>query len=618
MQNTLEHYEIQRKQAGQLLAKLINFIKEGTNLGVTFHPSLIEKINAAIASVGTEQMKVALVGGFSEGKTSIAAAWLERLDRSMMNINQQESSSEVQIFDFDNRLKIIDTPGLFGFKEKTNATTQEIEKFKDITKRYVSEAHLVLYVMNSTNPIKESHTEELRWLLRTLNLLPRTVFVLSRFDEVADVDDDVDFAEKLKVKKASVLERLNHILELSAEERSSLSITAVSANPYDMGVDHWLKNIDQFRKISRIGHLQSATSSKIENNGGPLAIVNEARKSVISDVISKQLPIARIAYESLHNEATRISKIRAAQTIALDDISAKIISTQSKLRGRIIRYLQDLQAQLAGVGISTINDFLYREIGNEGIVINQRIQEIFDEEVGIVNQNLFRIQVNIDNEINHFNDVVSSLGKSGIKYLAKPGLITNKTVLLARDGFSSITKALGIDISSYLKFKPWGATKFASGLASAVAVVSVALEVMDAYKERERQLQFEQDLKNMIGNIRQQQSEIVGLIDSPDYASNFFPTYQSLKNQMLEIERSVEEINHKYSQFQQWYQVGEVIDLDYRSIQPTGESHFTPPPPPVVLDTKSVVSVIEDKISSSSEKTKQKNGGLSFIKRLFS
>ena len=79
----------------------------------------------------------------------------------------------------------------------------------------MSEAHLVLYVMNSANPIKESHAEDLKWLFRTLNLLPRTVFVLSRFDDVADVAEETDFQDKFLIKKNSVIKRLNDVLELT-------------------------------------------------------------------------------------------------------------------------------------------------------------------------------------------------------------------------------------------------------------------------------------------------------------------------------------------------------------------------------------------------------------------
>ncbi|GAA9432771.1 hypothetical protein HpHA286_07810 [Helicobacter pylori] len=52
-----------------------------------------------------------------EGKTSIAAAWIERLDKSM-KIDHQESNDAVKIYDIDNEIELVDTPGLFGFKEK--------------------------------------------------------------------------------------------------------------------------------------------------------------------------------------------------------------------------------------------------------------------------------------------------------------------------------------------------------------------------------------------------------------------------------------------------------------------------------------------------------------------
>ncbi|GAA8612883.1 hypothetical protein oki184_06480 [Helicobacter pylori] len=78
------------------------------------------------------------MGGFSEGKTSIAAAWIERLDKSM-KIDHQESNDAVKIYDIDNEIELVDTPGLFGFKEKI-ADSGKIEHHKDITKKYVSKS----------------------------------------------------------------------------------------------------------------------------------------------------------------------------------------------------------------------------------------------------------------------------------------------------------------------------------------------------------------------------------------------------------------------------------------------------------------------------------------------
>ncbi|WP_256676956.1 dynamin family protein, partial [Pseudomonas sp. PICF6] len=190
MHSTLESFQHQNNHALALLGKLQAFLKQGAALGVNIDPSLLSKLEHASQNLATEKLKIALIGGFSEGKTSIAAAWMERLDKASMNISQQESSNEVKVYDVDNNFVLIDTPGLFGFKEQYNADIDAMEKYKDITRKYVSEAHLVLYVMNSTNPIKDSHKDDLNWLFRTLDLLPRTVFVLSRFDEVADVEDE--------------------------------------------------------------------------------------------------------------------------------------------------------------------------------------------------------------------------------------------------------------------------------------------------------------------------------------------------------------------------------------------------------------------------------------------
>ena len=48
-----------------------------------------------------------------------------------MKISHQESSDEVKIYAIDDSIELIDTPGLFGFKEKINTDTKSIEKSID-------------------------------------------------------------------------------------------------------------------------------------------------------------------------------------------------------------------------------------------------------------------------------------------------------------------------------------------------------------------------------------------------------------------------------------------------------------------------------------------------------
>ncbi len=263
---------------------MLDFVKTGEKYGIEIEESFKAKINSAIQSTTDQKLRVALVGGFSEGKTSIAAAWIERLDKNM-NIDHQESSDAVKIYGIDNEIELVDTPGLFGFKEKI-VDSGKIERYKDITKKYVSEAHLILYALNPSNPIKESRKDDLNWLFRTINLLSRTIFVISRFDEE-------DYNKRFKTKKENIQNRLDDLISLSQKEKEGLSIVAVVANPFGWGLEYWLKHKEEFQKLSHIKTLQDATQKKIKENGGKLTIIEEAKKSVIQDVVDRQMPLAK-------------------------------------------------------------------------------------------------------------------------------------------------------------------------------------------------------------------------------------------------------------------------------------------------------------------------------------
>ncbi|GBU14678.1 hypothetical protein AwPolaro_00560 [Polaromonas sp.] len=619
MSLTLATFEAQKTKALNVLELLSGFMNEGRDLGVQIHPDLLLKLENARRDISDEKLKIALIGGFSEGKTSIAAAWLEELDKKSMNISQQESSSEVSVYNFKDKVQIIDTPGLFGFKEKINASTAEMEKYKDITKRYVSEAHLVLYVMNSTNPIKESHTADLKWLFKTLNLLPRTVFVLSRFDEVADVEDELDFQEKFNVKRASVINRLGDVLELTPQESQDLSLVAVAANPFDLGVPHWLAHIEEFRKLSRVGQLQLATQSKMEVNGGALALANETKKTIIADVITKQLPAAQEAYDVLKREAERITVIQNNQSRELDKISTSITNAKVKLRGRILRYFEDIQLQVSHVEMNTFSNFLHREIGDGGCLIGQKVQEIFNDEVQSISSDLNRVQLNVNTEIQHFDNLVASLGTQGVSYLSKPGVINNRTVLMARDGAVAAAKTIGVDIGGFLKFKPWGATKLASGLGSVVAVLGIALELWSSYKENERQEKFRSAIAQMDSDLKKQSKEVLALIDGPDFSEKFFPMMGPLKGQLDEINAEMVHVEAQHARFRHWYDSGKVIDVEFRAISPASAVEWkdrpSVAPPTKALVPASVPASVDVKVAAISV---AKTSAKPFWKKLFS
>ena len=567
MNNTLNEFKKNKINELQILSKLKDFIEFGENLGVEIDKTVKAKLLNATNEISTEKLKIALIGGFSEGKTSIAAAWLEKMDKSSMKISYQESSDEVIVYNFGDEIELIDTPGLFGFKEKFNADTKSIEKYKDITRKYISEAHLILYVMNSVNPIKESHKDDLNWLFRTLNLLPRTIFVLSKFDDVADVEDEYSYNNEYIIKKNNVITRLKDLINLEEQEVNNLSLVAVSANPFDMGMEHWLNNIEVFKKLSHICLLQNATTQKIYDNGGTNLILLETQKTIITDILNKQLPLSKNINENINREVNKLSEINCIINKKIYSLEPKINDAKITLRNFISEYFSDLILQVKGTSLDTFNRFYEKEIGSEGININIRIQNEFDRQIGSVNIELQKIETDFKAEIDSFNRTIKDYGKQGLSYLSKSKIINKDTILASRNFVNSVVKSIGLDIGKYLKFKPWGATKFANGANATLAILGLALELWDSYEQREKEIEFQRLIREMVTNFENQRIEILKLIDGDDFILKFFTIYVDLKNESNQINKDILSMEETQQQFSKWLEMGEIIDIEFEDIK---------------------------------------------------
>ncbi|MGL2761063.1 LeoA/HP0731 family dynamin-like GTPase [Helicobacter pylori] len=567
MNETLEQFKKNQKRNQENLKKLLDFVHAGEEYGIKVEESLKDKIRNAMENVADQKLKVALVGGFSCGKTSIAAAWIDRLDESM-NIDHQESSDEVKIYNIDNEIELVDTPGLFGFKEKIT-DSGKIERYKDITKKYISEAHLILYALNPSNPIKESHKDDLNWLFRTLNLLSRTIFVISRFDEEADIEDEEDYNKRFKIKKENVQNRLNELISLNEEEKESLIIVAVAANPFDLGVEHWLKHQEEFRKLSHIKALQDATQKKIKENGGKLTIIEEAKKSVIQDVVYRQIPPAKQALQDINREMEYLNKTLEKRRKDIQDLNKEISQARIHLREFIIRYFSDLIRQVSGTSLETFNDFVIREIGDKGINIDTRVQNEFERQTqGIVNE-ISKIETGFNADMSFFEKHAGALGKIGINFLNQSGFINATNIKLARDGIVAAGKFVGIDLA--LKFKPWGAVKLASNLNKALPLIGLAFEVWDSWKESQKIEKLEKAKEEMKSNFNNQKQEILDLInDETRFKQTCFPMVLKLEETIQECEENVKKTQECVQGLEKWIQTGEdfIKGEDFIEVEP--------------------------------------------------
>ncbi|MEQ1120023.1 LeoA/HP0731 family dynamin-like GTPase [Acinetobacter junii] len=566
MSETLRNHQDNQAKVINLLSKLEGFITKGQEFGLDVSADIKTKLQNSLNTLQSDKLKIALIGGFSEGKTSIAAAWLGKIDPETMNISASESSNAVKIYDIDEDYQLIDTPGLYGYKEQVNTDAQEIEKYKDITKKYVSEAHIILYVMNSKNPIKESHIDDLKWLFKDLNLLPRTVFVLSRFDEVADVEDELDYQDKFKVKEQNVKERLSSILSLTLQETNNLKIVAVSANPFDEGVEYWMENRAEFEQLSHIKLLQNATSEIVKKSGGYNGLIEETRKSIISDILIKKIPEIEEQQSQLSKEMEKLNQLYEIETGALNLISKKIANAKSNLRSSFNGYFQDLVMQVQGTSLETIGEFLVREIGNEGSVISSKINEYFQNETNQINVALNTQAINFNAEIENIDTAVGSLTKKGLNHLAKNIKLDNNTILAARNGLVATGKLMGLNLKDALKFNPWGAVKFANNINKALPLIGIAVDAWDSWNQAKKLEAFQIAKKDLVENLQSQQKEILELIDKDEFIDKFFPIYKELQSKIEEIKLMHTDHESKTKSFASWRKEGMIIEGEFRSI----------------------------------------------------
>ncbi len=438
--------------------------------------------------------------------------------------------------------------GCLGSKKKI-ADSGKIERYKDITKKYVSEAHLILYALNPSNPIKESHKDDLNWLFRTLNLLSRTIFVISRFDEE-------DYNKRFKTKKENIQNRLNKLISLSEKEKESLIIVAVAANPFGWGLEYWLKHKEEFQKLSHIKTLQDATQKKIKENGGKLTIIEEAKKSVIQDVVYRQIPLAKKVQQDIKGELGYLNKAMEKRRKEIQNLKGEISQARINLKEFIAMYFSDLSRQVAGISLETFNDFVKREIGNEGINIDTRVQNAFERETQGILDEIAKIETSFNADMSLFEKHAGKFGKIGNEFLTKSGFINATNIKLARDTIAAVGKFVGIDLA--FKFKPWGAIKLAGNLNKALPFIGIAFEAWDSYNKYQKEQKLEEAKKGMVSHFDNQKKEILDLInDETRFKQTCFPSVFELEKCIQACEENVKKTQECTQGLEKWIQAGE-------------------------------------------------------------
>lgn len=540
---------IDRTNALQKIKELKNILVSSSNNTPLDLSNCIEKLDHVITSASDIEIKIVLLGAFSDGKTSTIAGLLGEI-MDDMKIDSDESSDQIEIYrpkNLKNGFVILDTPGLFGTKEKE--VDVESVKLSDITERYISEAHIILYVTSAVAPIKDSHSNLLKKVLRDLNKLDDTIFVLNKMDETGiNITKDDAYKRMSSTKIDFVKSRLRDIINLTNKEADSLKIACISADPKRKGIESWLKKPSEYSQLSRIGELET-TLREVVKRANVDQLRTKTYEASLKDVFSSLgfiicgciLPL-RKKVEEFKEDLTELEK--QLNNTYSDLLRSKALMKEQIdfLRKRILEKINDCSFEEMGgvlrddLGIEGDKVTFYALEANVNSIVNSCSQS---------NQSsLSFAETELKAKFDNQDNVLEDSAKKGLKIASES--INNKTVLAARDMF----------FKSH-KFKPYGATKLAGKI---TVGISAALALWDVYGRWKRNKELKKMKAGLNNAVNGYFSKLYKLINSDDdYINNFASRYIDMKSKVKERKQectkieddldSVESLKTKISAF---------------------------------------------------------------------
>jgi len=534
------HFTAEKEEVIASLNSLNTTIKKLEDFGLDVGEDF-QKISTAIKNIQDDILRIALVGAFSDGKTSVIAGWLGAIMPNM-KIATDECSNAVVMYRPDNlpdKCEIVDTPGLFGDKKTELDDSEKSIYYSDITKKYISEAHLIFYIVDATNPLKDSHKETVKWLLRDLNKLSSTVFVINKMDEVADLRDISDFENQSKIKKDNVLTKLQRFVDLSDKEKEVINIVCISSNPSNRGLDFWFDKKDIYEERSRMGELKEVTKAIIERTTRDV-LVRKTGADVIRELVVNKLREAENEFAQIElftsNKNMEIERIEHS----IQEGRSVIISAKSDLINELFDMEKRLLGQVRTLEADQILGFLEDEIGYDkddvGFKLKLKIESSCEKCFQISTNLMSGIKKSIEKEIDSSEHYIASISSSALKASSKAlGTLSKLPIATIKNGVFVARDTLGKVTGFVFKFKPWGATKLAANIGRYAGPVGAGITVVMDTVGTINKHRAEKKLNSM-------RTDITGLIKEhfkvmTDILSNNAKVFECFAPQIAEFEK---------------------------------------------------------------------------------
>lgn len=525
-------------------------LQEGEKLGLNLQ-EVYKKVAHVQETISDEKIKIVLLSSFSDGKTTIIAALNEQIEDNM-KIDSDESSDEIIVYHPQGLAKdfeIMDTPGLFGSKEKE--VEGEAIRFSEITERFISEAHIILYVCDAVTPLKESHASFIEKVMRQYNKLPSTIFVINKMDEAGyDLLDEKDFQRGVAIKTENLVKRLKDTIDLTDAEAEELNIVCIAADPKGKGLTKWFERLEDYKKRSHIDDLRACIDRIIDSCDKELLhkSVELATMTDIADMLSQNITaVSQSIGETIKERTIVINDSKSELALLKSDLN----NARKLMSDRLNELKNGIFAELDAITMEDLTSFIEQKIGVEenGIsfyIFNNEVNQIIRECSEGNNVALHEHAQLIDQKISSMKQFAIDGLKSGTKFI-KNIKISGETVKAVRDV-----------VCKSFKFKPWGAIKLASKVNKVMPAIGVIIDGAFAWYERKqddkRRQEFEKNKKTIKDAINKTIANVFATFsDDEKYIQNYAPSYEHIKqeiesmvsdnNRMLENQEKLDQYN---------------------------------------------------------------------------
>lgn len=552
----------------------MQLITDGMQFGLSLAPQLDKLKDYLNGQDGT--IKIVLLGSFSDGKTSVIAGMLGEVEENM-KIDSDESSDELSFYHIKalgKDFEVVDTPGLFGTKEKE--VDGEQVRFSEITERYISEAHIVIYVTNPQNTLKDSHRIIIKRVLRDFNKLDSTIFVINKMDQAADMEDEDEYKEVATIKREALITRLRQTIDLSAEEENRLHIACIAANPYGDGLQKWLQTPEEYRTVSHIDQLQQSVDHVVQHSDKK-ALRENAKTSVMTDIVNGTAQQIISTCHQLEKSFKALTENYSNQSEDLSILKSQLVSAKGAMTERFTQLKNSILTIINNIAsLSELAQFIETEIGfgknekGEDTVdfhmfdraTNQILSECTEQNNAAIQSSSMKLERTLTEQ----NDLTQGLVAKGLQGLSKIK-VTGSNVLAVRNV-----------VAKGYKFKPWGATKlagkltkWAGGAASVLAALYEAWNFYKKYKDGKKLAELKQTLKDFLNECFK---DLFSQFNNDEmYFKNFAPSFAKLQEAVAAsastkaaIEEQVANLRGYKTRFEKWYG-HDIEDAEFEEIE---------------------------------------------------